>query len=100
MVLASIEEVDGYQFGDATLTQVRPNGLELGAVWQGLTHLHGWVGRRIRPFGDQFAILQSGDHLPLHDSTLLQALGSVIANDVLILRDELPNWEAAWGQFT
>src|SRR5439155_4465977 len=31
-----------YEFGDTTLTQMRPNGLEFGSVRQGLAHLHGW----------------------------------------------------------
>ena len=35
--------MDSYELGDATLTQVGPNGLELGAVRQGLAHLHGWA---------------------------------------------------------
>src|SRR6266403_1059912 len=30
MVLASIEEVDGYKFGNITLWQIRPNGLDIG----------------------------------------------------------------------
>src|SRR5262245_27489737 len=91
MALTSVEEVDGYQLGDTALTQVSPNRLELGAVWQGLAHFHGRVGRRVRSLGDQFAVLQPYDHLPLHDTTLFQPLGSVLPDDVPFLGDELPN---------
>src|SRR5438445_2670677 len=91
MALASLEEVDSHQFGDTTLTQMRPNGLELTAVRQGLAHLDGRVGGRVRPLGDQLAVLQPCDDLPLHDTTLLQPLGSVLADDILSLGDKLPN---------
>ena len=34
MALASIKEVNSHQFGDATLTQIRPNSLEFSAIGQ------------------------------------------------------------------
>jgi hypothetical protein len=32
--LTSVEEVDGYQLGDISLTQMRPNSHELGAIFR------------------------------------------------------------------
>jgi hypothetical protein len=89
--------VDGDKFGDTALTQMGPNGLELRAVRQGLAHLDGWVGCRVGPLGDQRAVLQSSDHLPLHKTTLVKALGSVLPDDVLLLSDQLPQEASASG---
>jgi hypothetical protein len=85
MPLASIKEVGGYQLGDAALRDVRPDGLELSAIGQGLAHLDGSVGRRVRAFGNQFAVLQPNDHLPPDDTALLQPLGSVMRDDTVTL---------------
>jgi len=83
--------MDRYQFGDAALAQMRPHGLELGAVRQGLAHLNGRVGSCVRPLGDQLAVLSSGYYLPLHNTAFFQPFGSVLPNDVFFLPDEMPD---------
>src|SRR5436190_894254 len=81
--------MDGYQLGDTALNQVRPHRFELGAVREKLTHFHRWIGFRIGSLYDQLSILQCGDRLPLHDTTLFEPFRSVLSDDVLFFRDKL-----------
>src|SRR5438445_13118486 len=84
MPLTFIEEMDGYQFRDATLTQKRPNSLEFGAVRQYLKHLDGGIRSRVRSFYDKLAVIQSRYDLLFHDTSLVKSFGRVLDNDVLV----------------
>src|SRR5581483_10943838 len=70
---------------------MRPDRLEFGAVRQRLSHLNRRIGGRILPLSDEIAVLQPCDSLPLHDTTFVQSLRSVLANDVFLLSHELTN---------
>src|SRR6516225_481208 len=83
--------MDGYQFSDATLMQIRPHRLELHPIGQLLTNLDRRVRLGVPSLGHQVTVLESCHYLPLHDTTLLQPLGSMLADDVLSLGDELPD---------
>jgi len=64
---------------------MRPNRLELRAVRELLLNFHDRVGCGTRSFHDQLRVAETRNDLPLQDSTIVQALGCMLADDTSIL---------------
>jgi hypothetical protein len=58
---------------------------------EGLAYLNGWVRFGFGSLDEQDSVVDSRDDLPLEDSSFLQALGRMLADDRLLGGDEVPD---------
>jgi len=88
-MLSPVEKVNSDQFRYATFRQQRPDRFKFSTIGENFSDLDGWIWDGVWSLVKQRRLIEPSDGLPFHYTAFFEPLGSVFADDVFFLSDQV-----------